>query len=371
MRLRTLLPLALIVVAVGSCSDSTNAPVTPPTATSTTLAEARVEPALLPTTTTWAPSAAPCTVQGSWDVCEISDFRDRPYDIYVPSSYTESEPIPLVIALHGGGGKAESAITTTCADGDRTSPSCLHNIAEREGFVVVYPNGSGFGLLPNLKTWNAGGGTDGYNCASGKACERAIDDIEYIGAVLDDLESWLHVDTGMVYATGLSNGAAMAHRLGCEMSERFTAIAAVGGTNQFAATEPCDLIMSVSVMQIHGTADPCWTYETSDEACVDNSGGIKLGVAESTAGWVTRLSCPGTGIVTDLPDPADDETTTTRTVWKGCADGSAEVHLMTINGGGHTWPGGDPYLAERIVGRVTSDWDSELVWGFFSQFRRN
>ena len=178
------------------------------------------------------------------------------------------------------------------------------------------------------------------------------------------------MDTGRVYATGLSNGAAMSHRLACELSERVTAIAAVGGTNQFASNANCDLIVGVSVMQIHGTEDPCWTYEASADACADRSGGTKVGVAESTADWVSRLSCDTPPTSNELPDTVSDQTTSTRTVWTGCNAGATEVHLVTIHGGGHTWPGGDPYLPERVVGRVTSDWDSLLIWDFFSSFDR-
>ena len=371
--------LIVLAVAVGigasACSSTDVATTlsenTTSTSTTTTLAETLVEPGPTTTTTIWETTAPICTGPGSWGVCEINGYDDRPYDVYLPSSYEPGTPIPAVVALHGGGGKAESAITTTCPDGDRNSASCLHNIAEQEGFVVIYPNGSGFGVLPTLKTWNAGGGGDTYNCVSGQACERGVDDIAYFGALLDDLSAWLNIDSGRVYATGLSNGAAMSHRLACEMSDRFTAIAAVGGANQFSATAPCDLMFGVAIMQIHGTEDPCWTYEASTDACADPSGGIKIGVEESTTAWVERLSCEAGPITTDLPDIVDDQTSTTRTVWSGCTDGTTEVHLMKIEGGGHSWPGGDPYLPERIVGRVTADWDSTLIWDFFSQFDRS
>jgi polyhydroxybutyrate depolymerase len=79
--------------------------------------------------------------------------------------------------------------------------------------------------------------------------------------MLDHLVAWLNIDTGRVYFTGLSNGGAMSHRIACELSDRVTAIAAVGGANQFSTAAPCDPQLPVAVMQIHGTEDPCWTYE--------------------------------------------------------------------------------------------------------------
>lgn len=368
------LAIAMGIVA-GACSGTeVTAPSPPDTAsstTATTLAETLLEPGSTTTTATWEPTADRCSEAGAWGVCQIEDYANRPYDVYVPSSYEPNTPTPVVLVIHGGGGKAENAITTTCGDGDRDSPSCLHNIAEHEGFVAIYPNGSGFGVLPTLKTWNAGGGGDEYNCVSGQACARGVDDIAYFTALLDDLATWLNVDTGMVYATGLSNGAAMSHRLACEMSDRFTAIAAVAGANQFSTTAACDITRAVAIMQIHGTEDPCWTYEASDDACADTSGGIKVGAEESTTAWVNLLGCDSAPVTTEIPDTVEDQTSTTRTVWAGCADNTAEVHLMTITGGGHTWPGGDPYLTERIVGRVTADWDSTLIWEFLSQFDRS
>lgn len=349
-------------------AESTAAPATAQTTVGASVSNAPTTTST--TTTTWAATAAECTTAGQWGTCAIDGYDQRPYNTYLPASYDQSNPIPVVIALHGGGGKAEAAITTTCVTANRNSESCLHNIAEKQGFAVVYPNGTGFGLLPTFKTWNAGGGSDGWNCVSPPACEEDIDEIAYFTALLDDLESWLNVDTGMVYATGLSNGAAMSHRLACEMSDQFAAIAAVGGTNQFSTTAACAPTTPVAIMQIHGTQDPCWTYEESSESCADKSGGRRIGVEESTTDWTVRLGCNSSPTTSEIPDTADDETSTTRTVWTECND-DVEVHLMAIEGGGHTWPGGAGRFSVRLLGRVTSDWDSSLIWEFFSNNRRN
>ncbi len=206
--------------------------------------------------------AAGCAEPGRWGDCEVTGHDDRGYDIYVPNR-AASEAVPLVLALHGAGGRSDVAITTTCADGDRSDDSCLHAIAEDDGFAVVYPNGSGFLPFRRRRVWNAGGGGD-WDCTSGRACEDDVDDIAYIKAVLDDVEGWLDVDPGHISVVGHSNGGAMSHRLACELSDRVTAIAAVGGTNQFATTAACAPEQPVAIMQVHGTDDSCWTYETSD-----------------------------------------------------------------------------------------------------------
>jgi polyhydroxybutyrate depolymerase len=209
--------------------------------------------------------AVRCAEPGQWGDCELVDYDDRGYDVYVPTQ-AASGPVPVMVALHGGGGRSLHAITTSCPDGDRSSRSCLHHVAEDEGFAVVYPNGSGFWPLRRLRTWNAGGGGD-WDCTSGRACEENVDDVAYIERVLDDVESWLDVDTARTTIVGHSNGGAMSRRLACELSDRVAAIAAVGGTNQFAATAPCEPEVPVAIMQVHGTDDSCWTYATSDRSC--------------------------------------------------------------------------------------------------------
>jgi polyhydroxybutyrate depolymerase len=254
----------------------------------------------------------------------------------------------------------------SCPGGDADDPGCLHGVGERAGFVTVYPNGTGFPPLPRLRTWNAGGGTDGWNCASGKACERDVDDLAYVDRLIEDLSAWLNIDRSRVYATGLSNGAAFSHRLGCQRAGTFAAIAAVAGSNQFSTGEPCTPGRPVPVLQVHGTDDPCWSYETSDARCI-GSGGDKLGALESVTGWAERNDCTGSPEVEELPDLQDDGTRTVATRWSNCAD-DVEVLLLTVQGGGHTWPNGSPALSVERVGRVTGDWGSEELWAFLSRF---
>lgn len=312
--------------------------------------------------------AAGCAEPGQWGDCELPGHDDRGYDVYVPAR-AESEAVPLVVALHGAGGRSVHAITTSCVDGDRSSQSCLHRIAEDEGFAVVYPNGTGYLPLRRLRTWNAGGGGES-DCTSGRACHEDVDDVAYVDALLDDVESWLDIDTRRVWVVGHSNGAAMSHRLACELSDRIAAIAAVGGTNQFGATAPCEPTAPVAIMQVHGTEDSCWSYEPSDRSCAGLPiGGRKVGVDESTEGWVDRLTCSDVPTTAQLPDVADDGITTDRTTWVGC-DSAVEVTLLRIDGGGHTWPGGDTSGPEWLTGETTQDWDSIVLVEFLARFAR-
>ncbi|MEM6370973.1 MAG: hypothetical protein AAGD10_04185 [Myxococcota bacterium] len=149
--------------------------------------------------------------------CDMTAYPDCAYNTWVPAGLDMAQATPVVVLLHCGGGNAFERLRGTCpdrADGDGpdlNAPSCFHRIADREGFVVVVPNGTGTPAAPQRRTWNAGGGRDGWHCVSGAACTDGVDDLGYLKAVLDDLDQWLHVDRGAVFATGLSNAAHRRH----------------------------------------------------------------------------------------------------------------------------------------------------------------
>ena len=310
----------------------------------------------------WSPSAEPCVGAGESGSCVIESYPDRPYDVFLPSSYDSGVAMPLVLAFHGGGGSSDNGAAMSCPDNDITDARCLHGLGEQERFVTVYPNGPGFFPLRRLRTWNAGGGSEGWNCASGRACANNIDDLAYVDLLLEDLGAWLNIDRRRIYATGRSNGAAFSHRLACERAGTFAAIAAVAGSNQFSTGTACDPVQPIGVLQVHGTEDPCWSYETADDRCIGN-GGDKLGALQSTRGWAGVFACDVKPIETAFPDTVDDGTTTVSTRWSDC-DSGVDVLLLTVEGGGHTWPSGSPALSEGVVGRVTLDWGSEVIWDF-------
>ncbi len=232
--------------------------------------------------------------------------------------------------------------------------------------MTVYPNGTGFTPVRRLRTWNAGGGTDGWNCTSGKACANDVDDLAYVDRLIEDVSSWLNVDRTRLYASGLSNGAAFSHRLACERADVFAAIVAVAGSNQFSTGAPCEPARPVAVLQVHGTEDPCWSYSTSGARCIGR-GGDKLGAVESVTDWAERNQCRTGPVDSDLPDAGDDGTSTVAARWTGCA-GGVEVLLLSVRGGGHTWPNGSQGPTGLRLGRVTKDWGSEVLWDFLQRF---
>ena len=162
--------------------------------------------------------------RGSW-VYVPSGGQRRFALVHVPPAGSAGKPMPLVLALHGFGGNARFMETYTG----------LSRLSDRRGFMVAYPAASG-----NPSRWNIAGTAGGQG-----------DDVAFIAALLDTLESRLCIDTGRLYATGVSNGGGMVARLGCDLSDRLDAIAPVAGG--YSSLPPCAPARPLSVLEIHGT----------------------------------------------------------------------------------------------------------------------
>lgn len=297
----------------------------------------------------------------------VPEWPDRQYLLYLPSSYSAGTALPVVFGFHGGGGEKEGVDRTGCPDGDEDSDGCLTAVADREGFALVFPDGVD---KPGLgkRSWNAGGGEDGWRCVGGEACETASDDVAYVDALIAEVERAVSTDTARYYATGISNGAAMSHRLACERSDVFAAIAPVAGANQMSGFPGCAPSRPVPVLHIHGTADECWGYEgdIAAEVCDDAGDGAFVAVEDSMAFWREANGCTGTE-ETLLADSEDDGMASTYVLGVGC---DAATDLVRVDGGGHTWPGGWQYLPESIIGPVTTDFSAnEMMWAFFEETR--
>jgi len=270
------------------------------------------------------------------------DRRTRSYLVHVPPSYDGSKPFPVVLAFHGGLSRAESLI----------QESGLNEKADAAGFIAVYPNGTS--RYGRLLTWNAG------NCC-GYAVRQNVDDVGFVKALLDDLAGIASIDSKRIYATGYSNGAMMAYRLASELSDRIAAIAPVAGP---MGTATCKPKRPVPVVHFHGTDDGYAPFA---------GGRVDFGfstvnfysVDHSIRAWVKANVCPEKPVVADEPDRSDDGMSVERRTYGPGEDG-AEVVLMVIKGGGHTWPGRTPPLAQ--FGKSTKDISAnDLMWDFFQK----
>jgi polyhydroxybutyrate depolymerase len=265
------------------------------------------------------------------------DEQERTYLVHIPTNYDHNTPTPVVLIFHGAATNA--AITVSFTGMSKKS--------DEAGFIAVYPNGTGLG--PFL-TWNAGG-------RKGKLAEESADDVKYVGLLLDDLATVANVDSRRVYATGMSNGGMMCYRLAAEMSDRIAAIAPVAGTVTVDESRPK---RPVPVMHFHGKADNIVPFDGLGE----NAPKFLpfKSVEESVAIWCEINGCSDAPTITEFPDKEDDGTTVQQKRWSG-KDG-AEVVLIVIEGGGHTWPGKEPPV--EFLGKSTLDISAnDLIWEFF------
>jgi len=291
--------------------------------------------------------------------CKMPGYVDRGFDLTVPAGWDGSAPLPLIIAYHGGGGNRQATERITCPGGDTDDPGCLDALAGARGYAVVAPDGTGGRPLRDVRTWNAGGVA---YCASGAACAQGIDDIGYTDQLLDEVRAAIPVDPQRIYATGISNGGAMSHRLACERPDVLAAIAPVSGANQFA--DDGGACGQMAVLHIHGTKDPAWLFD-GGEGGID--AGIKTSVAATMDGWAARNGCTGDPVDTPLPDTTDDGVTSTRRTWQGCAQAT---ELIIEDGAGHAWPNGFQYFSSDRIGIPTHDFGSEVILDFFDAHAR-
>lgn len=266
---------------------------------------------------------------------------NRSYLLHIPPGYRPEKPTPVVLAFHGGGANAENMKVF----------SGLNKTADREGFIVVYPNGSG--RLARMLTFNAG------NCCA-YAMTNDIDDVGFTRKLLDDLEKVVNVDKKRIYATGMSNGAMMCYRLAAELSDRIAAIAPVSGPVGQASVNPG---RAVSVLHFHGTADEF--APLGGGAGKGLSGTDFYSVDYSLRLWVKANGCQAEPVVEKMADRAKDGTAVTRKTFSQGKQG-AEVVLIEIQGGGHTWPGQSPRM--QSLGKSTKNISAnDVMWEFFQK----
>jgi polyhydroxybutyrate depolymerase len=145
----------------------------------------------------------------------------------------------------------------------------------------------------------------------------------------------------------------MAHRLACEFPQ-VSAIASVAGGNQFSTTRPCT--RAASVLEIHGTADPCWAWDGGPASCADTNPGAKISGPDTLARWAVNNGCDGGVTTSSLPDTISDGTVTRRHEWN-CS--GAALELYEVVDGGHTWPNGFSYSSG--AGATALDWSANTV----------
>lgn len=281
----------------------------------------------------------------------IWDGLNRTYMIHIPPSHDKTKPVPLVIALHGGGASGKNMVNLTLGG--------FNTLADKEDFIVVYPDAV-------ERQWNDG--RTGVKYRFHKI--EQINDVSFISALIDHLIKEYNIDNKRVYVTGMSNGAIMTYRLGCELVEKITAIAPVDGLMVPSVTGKAKPARPISVLIMNNVKDPAVPWEGGEIGFPGYSQGKRgkgLSVAESVKFWVNHNQCltPPTITLEEDRDP-NDGTRVRKEIYTNRE--GVEVILYAIEGGGHTWPGGRQYLPEKIIGKTSRDINAnDVIWDFFKK----
>jgi polyhydroxybutyrate depolymerase len=205
---------------------------------------------------------------------------DESFDLYVPASYDDSEPAPVLIALHG---RPNSSVE---------SQAQLQPLADEEGFIVAYPR-------VGRQRWQV---------------EFDSPDIDVIRELITELVDTWNADPGRVYVTGMSAGGDMAISIGVQLSYIVAAIAPVAPPGADGVAELVDQ---------HGTAVPVVAFVGAEDTRFADTSLDLLG------SWRDGVGCGQ-----EDRDAAEELTTST---WK-C--GEAEMTVHVVAGAGHVWFGG-------------------------------
>jgi polyhydroxybutyrate depolymerase len=273
-----------------------------------------------------------------------SGGKQRDYIVHAPPAYLKGGPaLPVVLALHGGGGSAESMQERYGLDAS----------ADGAGMIVVYPDGVP-SLIGKFHTWNAG-------ACCGRAKREKSDDAGFLSAVIDAVVRDYRADAKHVFVTGHSNGAMMAYRLACEIPGKIAAIAPVAGESAV----DCPGARTVPLLHIHGTEDHCVPYDGGQSCggCFSRALGLPSGgdawscppVEQFLATAASARHCAAT------TDTVYDKSPVVCKAWKDCPAG-AGVTLCRIEGGGHEWQGSatPAFCARRPDGDLCRKWNQEV-----------
>ena len=283
----------------------------------------------------------------------MHDGRTRSYIVYVPDQYTGADPWPVVLNIHGATGNASG----------QANISRMNPVADANDFLVAYPNAIG-GLWNDVNR------------------DSAHDDVGFLGAMINDLQGSYNVNASRVYATGFSQVGAMTYLMAYYMPDRIAAVASVAGLPAYKdnvgvldfdmRTSPTTS-RALPMLHMHGTSDPVLDPTRENSPPVPSNPTTPR-LSDFLNAWVANNSCDVTAAVTDLPNLVmDDGPTRVRShQFQNCesytsafgATATAEVVHFEIDGGGHTWPGGNPLPFGATNRDINA---SEEIWEFFSR----
>jgi polyhydroxybutyrate depolymerase len=291
------------------------------------------------------------TVRGPNTYRVPTDFRTgnfkRDYLIHIPPGYDGRKKLPMVVVVHGAFDTAKGI----------EEIAGFNKIADRETFIVLYPNG--IGILGYLQHWNAG------HCC-GKAQADDIDDVGFVSTAIESAGHQVQIDPTRIYMVGFSNGGMFTYRFASEKSHMLAGAAALAAS--IGSRTPADEKIwqipqpthSVPFLIMHGTADKSVPFE-GKASQRKGTPRFYQSVEASVGFWRSKNGCY------DALPPQQllDGDAAQLTKWSDCTSGKT-VWLIALKGWGHIWPG--PYFTAKLKkDDPFKDFDAaEIIWNFFS-----
>lgn len=282
-----------------------------------------------------SPAIERVSASGNYYANLAIDGVSREYLLHVPPQYDGSKQLPLVVVLHGSFIDNSYMVRLTR----------MNEKADREGFIVAYPNATGWFGRKSIRCWNVG-----------SSILYKTDDVKFIRALIEVSKRQLAVDGSRVYVAGLSMGGALALQLGIDLSDQVAAVASVSGWMTGDERVPP---RAMPVLTINGTADFVVPFE-------GRSGFLTLVLPLmqpaffTTSFWVRHNSCT-TESLTKLSNKVLKEVHVNERT-------GVEVLRYTVFAGEHAWPGS---WFSNIAGEPTQEFNAtDEIWDFFTRHRR-
>jgi polyhydroxybutyrate depolymerase len=261
------------------------------------------------------------------------DGVERSWQLFVPPTYDAKTKHALVLDFHGSGGSPQG----------QSRNSDFIKLAGEKVFLVVNPAGKYIRDAKSGASWNV------------DLDRKGVDDVRFVRELIAHLRAKYSIDPQRIYSTGFSGGARMSSRLACDLSDVIAAVGPVGGIR---FPEKCTPARAVAVIAFHGEQDEVNHFEHRS----DSPAYWPIGVKDATSSWAKQNGCDASARQQSLAAKV------TKFTYENCTPG-ADVVLITLKHGRHTWPGSPAAredATERSNGSTAEISATEFIWQFFA-----
>jgi polyhydroxybutyrate depolymerase len=261
---------------------------------------------------------------------------ERTYELFVPSSYDDAQPTPLVLALHGAGG--------TGADLQQFIE--FDTVAEERGYIVAYPDSF-------FENWDF---TGRMSTPEGEY----VDDVGFLTGLVDTLMADYNIDPTRLYVMGYSNGASMGYQLVCSVPGTFVGLAAVAAPLGWRNALNCikNPYQTTSLLLMQGTDDQILSWRATYDGNSDQL--VMLSAPGTVSYWAAFLGCDYEKYdLVAVPDINTEDDSLVRVLTFATCPDNMQAVLYAVIGGGHAWPGVQTDVP--VLNPVNMDIDANTV----------